>query len=454
MPDDISIQVSGTIGTLSGSIGLKIDPFKAVGNQTPPADPIAGCDSPYKAPTTTVPTAVWWWDIDPGIPAGEIPPYEFQWGTFDTTQPEPNKTARKLAIFTDLTKNNSADLEKQVSQRVTAIEQLNNSYFSKNPSNNNQYFDLSYVYSDDMSLVYSVKELGHGMDEISGQSVVYFPDENSAKFVVGTIQPDGKTLKTTGGQSIVLPNVTDQVHLEASFKLIGSYLQQLQGIGVGADFLFSTTLSGTDGPKGDSSLPWTKNAMLKSARYNAYAGQNGLPKYNHFNIDTEPGNKPDLQKEYIDVNHAINALFGPKSPSGFDFPIAGYVNQQQMQGNDPFAGQVALTAPSMIFGSYRGTTTAQCAQYDTLKNPAKMGKGTESVWTVAYEGSNNPVGASPTSPLINVENVANTREIADIAIAQFLHHPFPYTVNEDPMVALSSFLPIWAQIVHGQDGLG
>ena len=37
MPDDISIQVSGSIGTLSGSIGLKIDPFKPVGNQTPPA---------------------------------------------------------------------------------------------------------------------------------------------------------------------------------------------------------------------------------------------------------------------------------------------------------------------------------------------------------------------------------------------------------------------------------
>ena len=37
MPNDISIQVSGSIGTISGSVGLKFDPFNPVGNQTPPA---------------------------------------------------------------------------------------------------------------------------------------------------------------------------------------------------------------------------------------------------------------------------------------------------------------------------------------------------------------------------------------------------------------------------------
>ena len=37
MPDDISIQVSGSIGTISGSVGLKFDPFKPVSSPTTPA---------------------------------------------------------------------------------------------------------------------------------------------------------------------------------------------------------------------------------------------------------------------------------------------------------------------------------------------------------------------------------------------------------------------------------
>ena len=149
-------------------------------------------------------------------------------------------------------------------------------------------------------------------------------------------------------------------------------------------------------------------------------------------------------------------FFGPGSPSGFDFPIAGYVNQQQFQGSDPFAGKVAdnSAAESMIFASYRSTPKAQCAQYATQEH-AQAGKGLDTKWAIAWEGSNTPVGVkTPPSPLINQDDVINTREMADIAIAQFEDTPFLYTVNDDPMVAISSFTPVYVQIVHGQDGLG
>ena len=67
--------------------------------------------------------------------------------------------------------------------------------------------------------------------------------------------------------------------------------------------------------------------------------------------------------------------FGPGSPSGFDFPIAGYVNQQQFHGSDPFAGKVAdnSAAESMIFASYRSTPKAH-ATSSTIKNMPKRGK--------------------------------------------------------------------------------
>ena len=56
MPDDISIQVSGSIGTISGSVGLKFDPFMPVGNQTPPAIIIKDSGAePFIAATTTEP---------------------------------------------------------------------------------------------------------------------------------------------------------------------------------------------------------------------------------------------------------------------------------------------------------------------------------------------------------------------------------------------------------------
>ena len=462
MPDDISIQVSGSIGTISGSVGLKFDPFKPVGNQTPPADPIAGCGSePYVAPTSTVPTAFWFWDNDHGTPPGDIKPYEFQWGNFDQSAAMAgNKPARKKDIFTDLTTNNSNELKVQAGARVDSILDLNNSYFGENQNGVNKYFQTTYIYSDDMSLVYSLKELGHGIDEIAGQRVVYFADENSAEFVTGTILSDGSGMKTDSGNVIKLPNVTDNVHLEASFEFIGYWLNELKQNGISADFLFSTTLSGNpaDPSKGgDGSLPWTTNAMRKAGRYNAYAEKNNTPKYEHFNIDTEPGPQPKLQAEYLEVNDAITGLFGPGSPSGFDFPIAGYVNQQQFQGTDPFAGKVAdnSAAESMIFASYRSTPKAQCDQYDTIKNMPRLGKGKHNKWSIAWEGSNTPVGVkTPPSPLINQDDVINMRKMADIAIAQFGDTPFPLQVNDDPMVAISSFTPVYAQIVHGQDGLG
>ena len=112
MPDDISIQVSGSIGTLSGSIGLKIDPFKPVGNQTPPATRLLVA---VRSPT-------WRRRLQCQLLFGsgitimvlllEIPPYEFQWGNFDQSAATAgNKPARKKDIFTDLTKNNSNELK-------------------------------------------------------------------------------------------------------------------------------------------------------------------------------------------------------------------------------------------------------------------------------------------------------------------------------------------------------
>ena len=73
------------------------------------------------------------------------------------------------------------------------------------------------------------------IDEIAGQRVVYFADENSAEFVTGTILSDGSGMKTDSGTVIKLPNVTDNV-LEASFEFIGYWLNELAN-GISADFL-------------------------------------------------------------------------------------------------------------------------------------------------------------------------------------------------------------------------
>ena len=35
--------------------------------------------------------------------------------------------------------------------------------------------------------------------------------------------------------------------------------------------------------------------MRKAGRYNAYAEKNNTPKYEHFNIDTEPGPQPNFR---------------------------------------------------------------------------------------------------------------------------------------------------------------
>ena len=136
MPDDISIQVSGSIGTISGSVGLKFDPFNPVGNQTPPATKIPGCGSErYVAPTSALPTAFWFWDDDSSTPPGKIPSYEYQWGNFDkSAESAGNRQERKRDIFIDLTTNNSKELKVQVGARVDSILELNNSYFGENPN--------------------------------------------------------------------------------------------------------------------------------------------------------------------------------------------------------------------------------------------------------------------------------------------------------------------------------
>ena len=42
----------------------------------------------------------------------------------------------------------------------------------------------------------------------------------------------------------------------------------------------------------------------------------------------------------------------------------------------------------------------------------------------------------------------------EITIAQFEDTPLSLQVNNDPMVPISSFTPVFVQVVHGQDGLG
>ena len=409
---------------------------------------IPGCDGvPYEKPTSPLKTGAWFWDVDDGTPEGKIPSYQFQWGNFDITQR--TKTQTKTSIFKDLTMNNSASLKKQVSSRISAINELNESVFQKDSGGESVYFDFSYVYSEDLALVYSLKELGRDVDDIVGQSVIYFAGENSAEYVQGVILSDGKTLKTDDGKRIVLPETSDNLHLKSSFDFIGYYLEQLSGIGIGADFLFSTDLEGEYGP---DALDWTENAMRKAARYNVYAEKEGLTKYNFFNIDTEPGSKVNLQSDYLEINDKITGLFGPGTD--FDWGIAAYVNQQQMDGptpQKPFAGLVAENAESMIFGTYRPTPQAQCAQFDTLINPSKQGFAKNSVWTMAWEASKTPVGVKkPPSPLIDEKSVMNMRKMADIAIAQAGASPLPMMIDGNPEVALSSFLPIYVQLVHGQ----
>ena len=93
----------------------------------------------------------------------------------------------------------------QAEARVDSILDLNNSYFGENPNGVNKYFETTYIYSEDLSLVYSLKELGYGIDEIAGQRVVYFADENSAEFVTGTILSDGSGMKTDRRTVIKLP---------------------------------------------------------------------------------------------------------------------------------------------------------------------------------------------------------------------------------------------------------
>jgi len=436
---------------------------------------IPGCDKePYVKPTSPLKTGAWFWDVDEGTPDrdihGKIPAYQFQWGNFDLKGPmstgdvNTGKGGTKEAVFEDLVNKNAASLKKQVKMRVDAISDLNDSIFRKNSDGENVYFDLSYVYSEDLALVYSLKQFGYGTDEIAGQSVIYFDSENSADYVQGKIQQDGSTILTDDGKRIQLPETTDpaykkiadNLHLKASFDFVGYYLGELASRGIGADFAVSFALEGADGPK---ALTWTEDSMRKAARYNVYAEKEGLTKYNYFNIDSEPSDKQKLQDYYLQINDEITGLFGPGTD--FDFDIAAYVNQDQMVAakgqQDPFAGLVAKDAKSMIFAGYRSTPKAQCEQFDALINPSMKGYARDSIWTMAWEGSADPAGvgrkAAP-SPLIDLDSVVNMRKMADIAIAQAGFSEAlsgnPMLINANPEVSISSFLPIYVQLVHDQ----
>ena len=171
----------------------------------------------------------------------------------------------------------------QAGARVDSTE-LNNSYFGENQNGVNKYFETTYIYSEDLSLVYSL--LSWGMDyEIAGQRVVYFADQNSADFVTGTIPQDGSGMKTDGDGNTA-PNVVD-TYSEASFEFVGYWLNELNKMASVLIFLerfdrkFAEPSAVTD-PSLDN------ECNEKAGRYNAYADKNSLPKYEYFNIDTEP----------------------------------------------------------------------------------------------------------------------------------------------------------------------
>jgi hypothetical protein len=402
---------------------------------------IPGCNKvKYEAPTSPLKAGVWFWNKDEGVsPEYE---YKFAWGNFKDTAT--SKASLKDAIYEDYTKNNYKALKEQADKRIEAIKNLNKSTFQENSKGEDVYFDLSYVYSDDTTLLYSLDQLQTEKQKpnYSNQEVVYFDSLNDPTYKEGTIQQDGKTLKMTSGETKqITQDDYKNLHLKSAFDFVGYYLGQLADNNIGADFLFSGDLASGFVERN------TEIAMRFGARYNEYAKKNGLSKYSYFNIDSEPGTNSELQEKYLSVNDTITGLFGKKSP--FEWDIAGYVNQQQMNtpAEKPFAAEVAEDAQSMIFGSYRATPAAQCGQYDILCNPTNLGYGQNNIWTIAWEGSKTPHEANPSSPMYDETTVKGVREMADIALAQAAACQYPLTIDGNPQVSFSSFLPLYMQLV-------
>ena len=93
---------------------------------------IPGCDGvPYVDPNSPLSAGVWFWSVDVGVPDGDTPIYEFQWGNFEKLDLLSKKEVI-ANVFADLTKNNSKELKQQINTRIDSIIDFNNSAFQKN----------------------------------------------------------------------------------------------------------------------------------------------------------------------------------------------------------------------------------------------------------------------------------------------------------------------------------
>ena len=404
--------VGGTCGTLLGVA----------------AGEIPGCDgTPYIEPNAPLTAGAWLWDKDPGAKP-DIQSY-LAWG------------ASKQSVGLDMLNDAGAASKAAADKRISAIQALNASSFQMDSGGKATMFKLTYVYSEDIALQYPVGQVGIKIGQLDSKEVIFFNEGmESAGFVTGTV--NGNDIDITGEPSIDISSSLDQVHLKAAYDAISYWLTELQTIGVGADCLASFDLALATTPA------YTDLAMLLAARYNVYArAQNpALPTYNYFNLDSEPSSDANLQAIYLAINKEILKKYGPGTD--FKFPIAAYVNQGQNQ--DGFTANACGVSQGMIFGGYRSTPASQCEQAATLCDPSTAPKCANHAWTMAWEGSLTPKGVhTPPSPMCNEATVANVREMADIAIAQAGGCSTPLTVDANPQVGLSSFLPIYAQLVQG-----
>lgn len=401
----------------------------------PAAGEIPGCDgAPYIQPQKSLNAGAWFWDVDDGVDpkkGAKINPDHLEWG------------ATKAAVGQDMVAVNAGLATKNIADtRIQAIKDLNLSPFQQNAAGANVHFKLTYIYSEDIKLQFSVKQMALKIGDIDNLDVIFFDKGmNDAHFVTGKV--DETNLKTAGGETVDISSSLDQVHLQVAYDTVSYWLTGLQNIGVTADNLASFDLGGAD------AQDWTTNAMLMAARYNVYARAQSpaLPTYNYFNLDSEPGNNAALRTTYLSINSAILKLFGPGT--AFNMPIAAYVNQQQM--GDGFAGEVCDAAHAMVFGTNRPDPQQQCIAPSQGKFclPPTETRCENHPWTFGWEGSLHPLGAPVSSPMCSVATVASVREMADVAIAEAAACSPPMTVDANPSATFSSFLALWAQLVEG-----
>ena len=442
---------------------------------------IPGCgDVPYKEPTEPLTTASWIWNVDGAMPETQNPEIKENYFGWDSICKLKGKECNvddgdfQAAIFYDLkgfdpfTGRDIAPmtkLSKMIDKRIESIEELNNHAEFK------KYFTITHLYSEDNKILETVEKGGFGgmkqIDELDNQEVVAFLIDgdrvDTGEFITGTVSTSSTKplIKTTDKTNYTIGTGQDeinleQIHLLNSFKLTNKWLSALKDEGITADNAVAFGLEDADTGKN------TIRLMKHTARYNQYAKQNEkFTQYTGFHIDNEASDKEDLQQEYLSINDDLIDQYGKRSP--FELPIVGYLNQTDLRDktldkkSTTFAQALcnSESTDDLIFASNLGKPNVQCAQGHDYWEPTLETKACGSQkWTVGYEGSLNPKGAKPTTPLCSTNQIKHTRQLADIALsmaAEYNQNPdTPMLIADNPQVALHSFLPIYAQLVHNQ----